>query len=57
MHLTEVLPVTKNISNNSQVILNILIIIIIIDSFLQRRNDLQKLIFFSLDRIIYFLTH
>lgn len=57
MHVTEVLPVTKNISNNSQVILNILIIIIIIDSFLQRRNDLQKLIFFSLDRIIYFLTH
>lgn len=57
MHVTVVLPVTKNISNNSQVILNILIVIIIIDSFLQRRNDLQKLIFFSLDRIIYFLMH
>lgn len=54
MHVTVVLPVTKN---NSRVILNILIVIIIIDSFLQRRNDLQKLIFFSLNRIIYFLTH
>ena len=54
MHVTVVLPVTKN---NSQVILNILIVIIIIDSFLQRRNDLQKLIFFSLNRIIYFLMH
>lgn len=54
MHVIVILPVTKN---NSQVILNILIVIIIIDSFLQRRNDLQKLIFFSLDRIIYFLMH
>lgn len=54
MHVIVILPVTKN---NSQVILNILIVIIIIDSFLPRRNDLQKLIFFSLDRIIYFLMH